>query len=78
MSALHGVGCGDRWRAAVSTACRRPRVIPGAITARNPKTRYTIGRDTAVIVRLARVAPDRLLDRLLRRNLRPHYSKASS
>ena len=54
------------------------KVIADAVTARNPKTRYTIGRDAAVIVRLARLAPDRLLDRLLDRNLRPHYLKASS
>lgn len=54
-------------------AAEAARVIAGVITARNPKTRYTIGRDAAVIVRLARLAPDRLLDR----NLRPHYPKAS-
>jgi NAD(P)-dependent dehydrogenase (short-subunit alcohol dehydrogenase family) len=59
-------------------AAEAARVIAGAITATHPKTRYTIGRDAAVIVRLARLAPDRLLDRLLRRNLRPHYSDASS
>lgn len=39
-----------------------------------PRASYTIGRDAAVIVRLARLAPDRFLDRILRRNLKPHYS----
>jgi hypothetical protein len=52
--------------------------ICGAITTTNPRTRYTIGRDAAVIVRLARLAPDRFLDRMLRRNLKPHYSKVLS
>jgi NAD(P)-dependent dehydrogenase (short-subunit alcohol dehydrogenase family) len=59
-------------------AAEAAKVIADAVTARNPKTRYTIGRDAAVIVRLARLAPDRLLDRLLDRNLRPHYLKASA
>jgi short-subunit dehydrogenase len=50
------------------------RVIADAISTKSPRTRYTVGRDAAVIVRLARLAPDRLLDRILRRNLKPHYS----
>jgi NAD(P)-dependent dehydrogenase (short-subunit alcohol dehydrogenase family) len=53
---------------------RAARVIANAITTKNPHTRYTIGRDAAIITRLARLAPDRLLDRILRRNLKPHYS----
>ncbi len=48
-------------------------VIAKAITANNPHTRYTVGRDAAVLVKLARLLPDQLLDRLLRRNLKPHY-----
>lgn len=44
-------------------------VIADAITAAKPRTRYTVGRDAAVLVRLARLTPDRLLDRLLRRTL---------
>jgi len=47
--------------------------IADAITSTNPRTRYTIGRDAAIIVRLARLASDRFLDRMLRRNLKPHY-----
>lgn len=57
---------------------RAAQVIADAITSENPRTRYTVGRDAAVIVRLARLAPDRVLDRILRRNLRPHYSMATS
>ena len=49
------------------------RIIANAITTPHPRTRYTIGRDAAIITRLARLAPDRILDRLLRRNLKPHY-----
>ncbi len=53
---------------------RAATTITKAITAVNPKTRYTIGRDAAIIVRLARLAPDRVLDRILVRNLTPHYT----
>ena len=49
-------------------------VIADAITTKNPRTRYTIGRDAAALVIIARLAPDRLLDRILRRNLKGHYS----
>jgi NAD(P)-dependent dehydrogenase (short-subunit alcohol dehydrogenase family) len=55
-------------------AAHAARVIADAITTTSPRTRYTIGRDAAVIVRLARLAPDRFLDRMLRRTLKPHYS----
>ena len=58
-------------------AAHAARVIADAITTTNPRTRYTIGRDAAVLVRLARLAPDRFLDQILRRNLKPHYSKVS-
>jgi NAD(P)-dependent dehydrogenase (short-subunit alcohol dehydrogenase family) len=58
-------------------AANAARVITDAITSPHPRTRYTIGRDAAIITRLARLAPDRLLDRLLRRNLKPHYTNAS-
>ncbi|OBG33837.1 SDR family oxidoreductase [Mycobacterium sp. E3198] len=56
------------------TAERAARVIAKAATASRPRTRYTIGRDAAVLVRVARLASDRLLDRMLRLNLRPHYA----
>ena len=46
------------------------KVIAKAATARHPRTRYTIGRDAAILVRLSRVLPDRVLDRIVRRNLR--------
>jgi NAD(P)-dependent dehydrogenase (short-subunit alcohol dehydrogenase family) len=48
-------------------------VIARAVTDRRPRTRYTIGRDAAVLTRLSRVLPDRLLDRMLAANLRPHF-----
>ncbi|WP_241732314.1 SDR family NAD(P)-dependent oxidoreductase [Galbitalea soli] len=46
------------------------RSIAIAATARRPKTRYTIGRDAAVLIGLARLLPDRVLDRALAAALR--------
>ena len=54
------------------------KVIAAAATAPRPRTRYAIGRDAAILVRLARVMSDRLLDRILRLGLRPHYVKNST
>lgn len=47
-----------------------------AATVRRPKTRYTIGRDAALLTRLARFLPDRVLDRLLASALRKTASTA--
>jgi NAD(P)-dependent dehydrogenase (short-subunit alcohol dehydrogenase family) len=58
-------------------ATKAARVIADAIAARKPRTRYTVGRDAAIIVKLARFAPDRVLDTFLRRNLKPHYTKGT-
>ena len=52
------------------------RVIADAITSKRPRTRYTVGRDAAIIVRLARCLSDRMLDSLLARSLKPHLPKA--
>jgi NAD(P)-dependent dehydrogenase (short-subunit alcohol dehydrogenase family) len=52
------------------------RVIAGAIISKRPRTRYPVGRDAAIIVRLARCLSDRMLDSLLARSLKPHLSKA--
>jgi NAD(P)-dependent dehydrogenase (short-subunit alcohol dehydrogenase family) len=57
-------------------ATKAATIIADAITATKPRTRYTVGRDAAVLVRLARLAPDRFLDRMLRRSLKPHYQRA--
>jgi NAD(P)-dependent dehydrogenase (short-subunit alcohol dehydrogenase family) len=53
-------------------------VIAKAVTARSPRTRYTIGRDAAVLTRLSRILPDRVLDRLIAAGLRPHYPAAAA
>jgi NAD(P)-dependent dehydrogenase (short-subunit alcohol dehydrogenase family) len=45
-------------------------VIAKAATASHPRTRYTIGRDAAILVRITRVVSDRILDRIIRLNLR--------
>ncbi len=47
------------------TAEAAARVIAKAVTARNPRTRYTVGRDAAMLLRLTRVLPDRALDRVI-------------
>jgi NAD(P)-dependent dehydrogenase (short-subunit alcohol dehydrogenase family) len=46
-------------------------VIAKAITARRPRTRYTVGREAALLT-VARLLPDRLLDRILAAALRPY------
>lgn len=51
-------------------------VIATAATDPHPKTRYTIGRDAALLTRLARILPARTMDRAIARTLRPHYPKA--
>jgi len=54
------------------------KVIVKAATASRPRTRYTIGRDAAVLVRLSRVLPDRVLDRIMRRNLRSFAGESAN
>jgi NAD(P)-dependent dehydrogenase (short-subunit alcohol dehydrogenase family) len=44
-------------------------VIVRAVEARRPRTRYLVGRDARVMVRLVRVVPDRVVDRLIARRL---------
>jgi NAD(P)-dependent dehydrogenase (short-subunit alcohol dehydrogenase family) len=53
------------------------KVIARAVTARRPRTRYTVGRDAAMITRLVRFLPDRALDRVLAAALRPHFPRES-
>ena len=52
---------------------RAAKVIANAATAPRPRTRYTIGRDAAILARLSRVVSDRFLDRVMRLILRPHF-----
>lgn len=54
------------------------RVIADAATTRRPRARYTIGRDAAMMTRLPRLLPDRVLDRMLAANLRPHFPKPAA
>ncbi|WP_328825962.1 SDR family oxidoreductase [Streptomyces sp. NBC_00252] len=60
------------------TADKAALVIAKAATAPKPRTRYTIGRDAAVMTRLAWLLTDRTLDRVAAANLRPHMPKASA
>ncbi|CDO87714.1 dehydrogenase [Mycobacterium triplex] len=52
-------------------------VIAKAATASRPRTRYTIGRDAAILVRISRLVSDRVLDRIVRANLRSFAKDAS-
>jgi len=58
------------------SAERAAKVIAKAATASRPRTRYTIGRDAAILARLSRVVSDRTLDRMVRMILRPHVKPA--
>lgn len=49
-------------------------VIVTAVTARKPRTRYTVGREAAMI-RWLPFLPDRALDRIFAAALRPHFSE---
>jgi NAD(P)-dependent dehydrogenase (short-subunit alcohol dehydrogenase family) len=52
-------------------------VIAKAATAARPRTRYTIGRDAAILARVSRVVSDRTMDRIMRVNLRQLSRKAA-
>lgn len=60
------------------TADAAARVIAKAVTTRRPRTRYTAGRDAALIMRLGPILSDRALDRILAANLRRFSSKAAT
>ncbi|WP_250000907.1 SDR family NAD(P)-dependent oxidoreductase [Actinoplanes sp. M2I2] len=60
------------------TADAAARVVARAVTTRRPRTRYTAGRDAALIIGLARVLPDRTLDRVFATTLRRHYPAATA
>jgi hypothetical protein len=49
-------------------------VIGDAIACNRPRTRYTVGREAALLPLLA-ILPDRMLDRILAAALRPHFPK---
>ncbi|WP_437707687.1 SDR family oxidoreductase [Sorangium sp. So ce448] len=46
------------------------KVIVNALTSKRPRTRYTVGRDAAIFVRLARWISDRMLDGLVARDIK--------
>ncbi|AWB46649.1 dehydrogenase [Paenibacillus sp. CAA11] len=45
-------------------------VISRAIHERKPRTRYTVGRDSALLTRLVRILPDKVLDWMLRSQMK--------
>lgn len=58
-------------------AAKAGTIIANAATTRRPRTRYTIGREAALLP-IMRILPDRLLDRLLEVNLRRHLPKGGA
>lgn len=53
-------------------AAKAGAIVADAATAKRPRTRYTAGRDAAVLTRLTRVLPDRVLDRVIAASLRKY------
>lgn len=45
-------------------------VVSRAIHVSKPRTRYTVGRDSALLIRLVRILPDKLLDWMLRNQMK--------
>ena len=66
------IASAPKWGVAAEAVAK---VIAKAVTARKPRTRYTVGRDAALITFMARILPDRILDRVLAAALRPHFPK---
>ncbi|WNG16871.1 SDR family oxidoreductase [Cystobacter fuscus] len=62
------------WGVPAETAAQ---VIARAVTARKPRTRYTVGRDAALVTFMARILPDRMLDCVVAATLRPYFPKQS-
>ncbi|MBE3011634.1 hypothetical protein IL992_20870 [Microbispora sp. NEAU-D428] len=60
------------------TADVAARVIAKAVTTHKPRTRYTTGRDAALITRLTRLLSDRTLDRVIAANLRRHSPQGAT
>ncbi|SPM37754.1 NADP-dependent 3-hydroxy acid dehydrogenase YdfG [Mycobacterium rhizamassiliense] len=54
------------------------KIVAKAATASRPRTRYTIGRDAAILLRVSRLVSDRVLDRIVRLNLRSFAKGAES
>src|SRR5947209_15620505 len=52
-------------------------VVARAATASRPRTRYTIGRDAAILVRISRFLSDRTLDRIVRLQVQRFAPKVS-
>jgi short-subunit dehydrogenase len=54
------------------------KLIAKAVTARKPRTRYTVGREAALVTLMARILPDRILDRVIAAVLRAGLSRGAS
>ncbi|MFI5842497.1 hypothetical protein ACIA8K_22595 [Catenuloplanes sp. NPDC051500] len=59
------------------SADRAAQAIARAVTGRAPRARFAIGLNAAVLIRLSRLLPDRVLDRIAAASLRPYYPRVS-
>ncbi|OBB17669.1 dehydrogenase [Mycolicibacterium setense] len=51
--------------------------IADALMAKKPRTRYTIGNDARSLAMVLRFLPDRLVDKLIARSMRPYFPAGS-
>jgi len=58
-------------------ATKAAQVIAEAVTSKRPLTRYTVGRDAAIMSRIVTWFSDRFIDSLLARDLRRHLPKGA-
>ena len=64
------VGLANEWEKNGIRPERVAAVVSRAISDRRPRTRYTAGRDAGLLTRLVRFVPDRMLDGMLRREMK--------
>ena len=50
-------------------------IIADIINNKRPRTRYTIGSDAAMLSFIIKFIPDRLLDKLIARSMKPHLNR---
>ena len=60
----------NTWSETGSTPEKAADVIAHAVQDRRPRTRYTVGRDAAMLSRISRIVTDRMLDRMVRRQMK--------
>lgn len=64
------IGLADAWSKDGIRPERVAAIVSRAVLDRRPRTRYTAGSDAALLTRMIRFLPDRLLDGMLRRHMK--------